>query len=296
MNFTTRSKLYLKKYAPSWMFTSIHFVSQHTLNPLREQIFRFRARNFTIPTTQDVTIEGTTYTFLIDPSNGYHDKQVYVYKIYEPHISKVIKQYSLPGTTCLDIGANIGYHTVLMSSSVGTSGHVHAFEPLARVLPQLRTNLLKNNCSNVTLHEVALSNKEGSALLASEVTNIGNSSIVTTQTETTSSIRTTTLDSLTLPKISFIKLDVEGHELEMLQGGTATILRDLPVVLFEFSPVFFQGNKQHHSKELLQFFTEKTYTLYDLEDNNVCVRDIDTFIESFGNGKRSQTNILALPS
>ena len=68
-----------------------------------------------------------------------------------------------PGDTFIDAGANIGLFTLLALSVVGDKGHVHAFEPNPLVAAMLRESLALNAADNVTVHEIGLSDVEGSA-------------------------------------------------------------------------------------------------------------------------------------
>ena len=132
----------------------------------------------------------------------------------------------------VDIGANIGEYTFPLSR---LSSAVHAFEPAA----EMASILKKIAPANVTVHELALSDKSGTTTLSTPTSNghhaYGLSSLE--QREGTcflrATVKTACLDDVTLPQIGFIKIDVEGHELNVLRGAKRTISTDRPTLLVE---------------------------------------------------------------
>lgn len=137
------------------------------------------------------------------------------------------------GRVAVDVGANKGVYTRLMA---GLASHVHAFEPnpkaykwLNRVLPE-----------NVTPHPIALSDRDGSAVLYVPQKGRGYSNqhsslreITATRPHGAIAIETRTLDSCALSNVGFIKIDVEGFEAEVLAGATRTIQQQHPTLLIE---------------------------------------------------------------
>ena len=87
------------------------------------------------------------------------DRRIMTHGVWEPHIVQYLRYFVRPGQTCLDIGANAGYHSILLADLVGPTGRVVAFEPNPVVLPKLRTNISLNPgiASTIRLEEVALS-------------------------------------------------------------------------------------------------------------------------------------------
>jgi FkbM family methyltransferase len=137
-----------------------------------------------------------------------------------------------PSATSLDIGANRGIYSYLMRQH---SKSVIAFEP-----NPLYASFVRGALKDVKVIEAAVSDHEGSCVLrvplSTEIAGMG-----TIEAENTLdqlpveeiTIPVLTLDSLKLPKIGFIKIDVEGHELAALRGAAATIESSLPNLLIE---------------------------------------------------------------
>lgn len=128
------------------------------------------------------------------------------------------------GDTVFDCGANEGYITTLIAKKVGPTGKVLAFEPVKKNIEVMRKNLELNELSNVTIIDKVISNKSGEKVwFSAEV--VQN---VTAGVE----IETVCLDNYLHYKPNFIKIDVEGYELPVLQGATR-ILEEGPLIMIE---------------------------------------------------------------
>jgi FkbM family methyltransferase len=142
-----------------------------------------------------------------------------------------------PGKDVLDIGAHCGIYTVEMAKKT----HVHAFECSPRSFTYLCANLaLRNIQSNVTPYRVALGNAVGRAsYYVRDPKDGGGNGIIPfdydrQRSTPTISVPMATLDSFELSNIGFIKLDVEGAEQQVLEGGVETLRRNgYPKILFE---------------------------------------------------------------
>lgn len=150
-----------------------------------------------------------------------------------------------PGDTVLDIGANIGYFTLVAAHLAGPSGHVHAFEASPVVLPILRENIRLNPHLNITLHPAAVSDHAGEIEFHTAAAGqLGYSSIRSSlaATQSVDRVPAITVDSLCdeLPRVSFIKVDVEGAEQLVLTGARRLIQRDRPIIVSELDDAFLR--------------------------------------------------------
>lgn len=295
MQTTTRAKVFLKRYAPAPLFTAIRFVADKTLLKIIPLFFRFKISDFKKSYFKEVYFDGYTFKIEIEPSNGYLDAQIHAHGLYEPHIVEMMREHISPGDTCIDVGANIGHHTILMSHFVSDSGQVYAYEPIPHLRDQMSRSLQINSIHNVTIHDVALSDKEGEMTLFIRKGNIGGSSFVSGIDTEELPVRVTTLDKEHTGKVDFMKIDVEGYEYHVLLGGQQLIENHRPKIIFEWSPIYYRIHDESHSKAILQFFKDRHYSLIDIENNNKLITHLDEFIGEFNDGLRSQTNILALP-
>jgi FkbM family methyltransferase len=138
-------------------------------------------------------------------------------------------QLELDGKTVIDVGANIGALTVALSDIVGADGHVFAFEPQPQNAGLLRRNVA---CLEVTIEEVALGAAPGTVsipfLFDLEHKNYGRVELGSGDAV----VDVRTLDSYNLAP-AFIKIDVEGYELDVLLGARATIERHQPLLYVE---------------------------------------------------------------
>jgi FkbM family methyltransferase len=138
------------------------------------------------------------------------------------------------GDTVLDVGANVGYYTVLASKLVGAKGKVYAFEPDRRNVELLNKNIKLNNCLNVEVVPLALGAKNKISYFLSDKTNPGESRI--SEKVTRELVRVKTLDTLVrerkIKKVDVIKLDVEGGEVDVLRGAKTLLTTSRNLKLF----------------------------------------------------------------
>jgi FkbM family methyltransferase len=139
----------------------------------------------------------------------------------------------------VDVGAHFGIYTEALCSLVGTGGKVHAFEPQARVFDALRR--LQSSHNNLDVHRVALSSRTETCTLRIPLLGGGvpEPALATLQPVSapheTDEIATRTLDSYRelLPGLAFVKVDVEGHETEFLDGAREVLASNRPIVQIE---------------------------------------------------------------
>lgn len=163
-------------------------------------------------------------------------------KAFKPHIVKLIKKYAKEGSTVLDIGAHIGYHTLSLSKAVKNNGKVLAFESNIQLFRELFFNLILNNTDNCKVYFTNISdiNKDiepSNLFQDNEV-----SSLVEDKTKTFAD--QITLDSLNLKNVSLIKINVEQINVFALDTMKETIKKNKPIILLDIS------NEYKHSNEL----------------------------------------------
>lgn len=137
---------------------------------------------------------------------------------------KLLAEFIPEGGTVIDVGACLGDHTTFYLECVGEKGTVIAIEPHPDSF-----ECLKHNCPKATLINAAASDSEGYVRLIPNA-NVGASHLVK---DDCGSIKTITIDSLNIERCDFIKIDVEGFEVHVLQGAKDTISRTRPVMMIE---------------------------------------------------------------
>jgi FkbM family methyltransferase len=160
-----------------------------------------------------------------------------------------------PGSVVFDIGANVGFYTLLASVLVGPSGKVFAFEPHPQNLEYLRAHLNLNAVSNVAVMEKAVSDRDGVAFFA------GSGSTGHLAAEGTLRVETVSLDFIirqrALPPPTYAKIDVEGAE-SLVLAGAKSLLSDYHPTLF----LATHGAEVH--RECCQFLTSLDYEVRPL--------------------------------
>jgi FkbM family methyltransferase len=194
-----------------------------------------------------------------------------LYDNYEPLESNFIRTNLQPGDVFLDIGANIGWFTLLASTIVGPKGHIHAFEPRSETVHYLKKTIELNALGPVvTVHPYGLSDQTGEQTLAWEPQsyNPGHSFLVANGANgpwTTETVALRRLDELNLPKVDMIKMDVEGAELLVLRGGEKTFNASRPIVLSELFPEQFGLVSQAKPEEFFNFFLSRHYSPFIID-------------------------------
>jgi FkbM family methyltransferase len=154
--------------------------------------------------------------------------------VWEADVMKLMTRKLRPGDVVVDVGANVGFHTVLASRLVGPAGRVYALEPMPWTLEVLRANVARHECTNVEVLPVAATETSGSMRLASREHELS-SARLTPDEEPGVDVETAPLDDV-LPGViaDFVKVDVEGAEPSALRGARALLQRSRPLVVVEF--------------------------------------------------------------
>jgi FkbM family methyltransferase len=154
----------------------------------------------------------------------------------EPEIRE-IRRLVRPGDVVVDIGANIGYYTCQLAAQVGVSGRVVALEPIADTFELLTSNIRAAGFRNVTLMNIAASSVAG--LSAMDIPSYDGSGLknfyqARIADKGTYQVLCLPLDSLSLPSpVRLVKIDAEGHDLEVLRGMERILRESRPILIIE---------------------------------------------------------------
>jgi FkbM family methyltransferase len=162
--------------------------------------------------------------------------RIAIKRSYEPHVTRLLRRLLKPGAIFIDIGANIGYYTLLAAAHVGSGGKVIAFEPSSDNCRILRMSLQANHYTNVTLYPYAVADVEELVGFGMDDSN-GRISL-DDPASAAYQVRAVTLDTFLKdePQIDIIKMDIEGAEGRALYGMRNIIRRHRPIMVTEFSP------------------------------------------------------------
>lgn len=168
----------------------------------------------------------------------------------------VFRQVVRPGDWVLDIGANIGAHSIAFARIVGEDGRVLAFEPQWQTYLALCGNVAINSLRNVFPMRTAVGATGGSIFIPPlELDETCNAGGVELGGEEGEAISLICVDSLHLPRMDFMKIDVEGMELDVLKGAHKTIAKFRPVL-------YVECDRQEKSAPLIQFLASADYRMY----------------------------------
>jgi FkbM family methyltransferase len=205
---------------------------------------------------------------------------------YEQKLEDFYKKLDLEGQTIVDVGAHTGRHTLPLARLAGVAGVVYAFEPIPQIRLNLSENIISNELNNVVIFPFALSNKRGvsdfiyvpnlpeeSGLKERKIYNGKPTGVRVLK------VSIIKLDDLITSKnkIGFIKIDVEGGELDVIQGAKSTLIKSRPIVTFECGASSFLG--YHNSPEkIFHLFIKMDYSIYSILGNEII--DEETFVEA----------------
>jgi len=185
-------------------------------------------------------------------------------------LQKILKQ----GSVVMDIGANIGWNSLVLNTRVDGLV-IHAFEPIRETFNYLVTNVTLNKSMNMKCHNLAISNVDGfkdfyyypsGSVLASEKNLLNNQKAVVTRCQTK------TLDAFVeeedIKKIDFIKCDVEGTELFVLEGAQSITLQQKPIFQLEICVKWIE-QFNYIANDILAFLSNFGYKAFYLWQNKL---------------------------
>ncbi|TCM78967.1 FkbM family methyltransferase [Rhodovulum steppense] len=189
----------------------------------------------------EFTTKGVDFAFAVDNRYDLIQREHAQGQLYEPEELDMVARVLPPGATVMDVGANVGNHTVYFAKALGAR-RVIAVEPGARQHRLLAVNVALNGLNDrVELHRVALSDRDGNAnLVRQREHNLGSSRLATSADGETAFSEGVTLvrgdTYFAQTDIDFLKIDAEGHELSVLAGLSGLIDRCRPDIFVEVNP------------------------------------------------------------
>jgi FkbM family methyltransferase len=159
----------------------------------------------------------------------------YTVGVTEPELQQALEQLLKPGDLFLDVGASIGFFTVIAARLVGPDGRVVAIEPSPAAVSALRHNVTLNSFTNVEVHTLALSDTSGTGTFA-EGGKLVWGQVTSKDGGAEGNVVLTTLDELVLRhdlRPNVVKMDIEGAETDALRGASETLESIRPIVLCE---------------------------------------------------------------
>ena len=218
--------------------------------------------------------------------------------IYEPFETELLKNQIGSGNTVLNIGANIGYYTLIFAKSVGSEGRVFAFEPDPTNFNLLKQNIALNGYQNVTLEQKAVYSANRTMELFLNEDNQSDHRIYQTKIHQPCVV----VDAVSLDNyfrngqtvIDLIKMDIQGAEMAALQGMARLLKKNRDVrLVMEFLPTAL-NRFGTDPKELLTFLSGMGFNFFNINEdkNRLESTDIFTLMEKYTPANGKCTNLL----
>jgi FkbM family methyltransferase len=199
---------------------------------------------------------------------------IFFYGAFRPEVSRLINRMLRPGQVAIDIGANVGMHSVIMANRVGPTGHVVVFEPDPHPMGRLRRNMALNGIDWVTTVEAAVSARSETRtfyLHDDSIGNFANASLVAANVgKQTASVemQVVSIDEWMrdnpLPRVDVVKLLAQGEEYNALQGMRGLIERDRPKIFFLYEPSYWH-RQNLELMDAVKFFAGHGYGVQEVE-------------------------------
>jgi FkbM family methyltransferase len=247
------------------------------LNPLMERLYRrFVPALGLIPGPSIVSIPGGLRFRVFDtpPPTLLNNPDFYIYYfgVWESRATRVLRRIIRPGDVCFDVGANLGWYTLVLGRLAGPAGAVHAFEPDPRAFARLQDNLALNpELQNVYLNALALGRARGTVPLFSVDETLYSSTFpIHRRPKAVFNVSTEPLDGYVdkhpISRIDFLKCDVEGSELAVFEGADG-FLRDTsvpPIIQLEVNPATARAAGYTTDEMLAWLQARRGYTFYHI--------------------------------
>jgi FkbM family methyltransferase len=232
------------------------------------------------------------------------DFSIFLLGGFEPMTIKSYRRWVKPGDVVLDIGANIGAHTLPLAALVGDEGRVLAFEPTAFAFHKLQANIRLNPRFDRTIHAlqvmlVADSNDSLDAeifsswpLTEEEGLHEHHRGQLMSTTGATSVSLDQVLKELAIDRVDFVKMDVDGHEYDVILGARESLAKFRPRVLMELAPYLFDRNPAAFDG-LIECFRSLDYTLQEANSGRPMTLDATAIKQAIPVG--ASINVIAFP-
>jgi FkbM family methyltransferase len=228
------------------------------------------------PLTGDVElVQGAEGLFLVHTKDVGISQVIRTTGVWAAHDLKLFRGIIRPGDHVVDIGANLGHHTVAFSRMVGPSGRVLAIEPQTMMFRLINANLVLNGCTNAVVERCAAGEQTGVVKLWPVDYSVGNNYgalgvsreegelLLEHEGETAPVQRLDDiLSRLDWQRVDFLKVDAQTYDLYVLQGSEATVRSMRPVIFVEVSP-FWMRKTGYDYREIYQFLLRMGYTVFE---------------------------------
>ena len=205
---------------------------------------------------------------------------------YETALTEKVSMLVEKGDVCIDVGANFGWYTTLLRKLCGSTGAVHAFEPVPPIYDELVDNYrLMGSPANVFLHNFALGDAPGEIevnLFTGLSTGHASMSDRGRDDATPFKCAIVTLDSYLsdrgIGRVNFVKVDIEGAEILFLKGAGSLFQQDVPPIILMEMALEQTGNFGYKPDDLIRFIDERApYVFYAVNEYTGTIKQVTGF-------------------
>jgi len=239
---------------------------------VKEFLYSLKERKSTV-----VSLEG--FKLVVHQHDTIISESIRNSRVWAQAETRLFRELLKPGMVVIDVGANIGYFSLLASTLVGPGGRVHAFEPDPVNCGLLKKSVRMNHASNIEVVQAALSNNDNPISLFLNSQNKGDHRIweATGESRTKITVKAMTLDRYlnetgTVP--TFIKIDVQGAEGQVLAGMKETLARTTPAYLIlEFWPEALR-RCETDPQRVIQQISDAGFTIRVVADDQLVGKNV----------------------
>jgi FkbM family methyltransferase len=238
---------------------------------------------------------------------GYIEDRIAEVGTWEPNLSSLMRFFMKPDGVFLDIGANIGFHTLSIASSFDKARCL-AFEPNRLINAQLNCNVsLNHHLTNIVTYDIAISDRSGEIDFYMQKASSYNRGLSSTsynydiEGEDIEKVQVSmepldqVLEDAVQERVSVIKIDTQGSEYQVLCGAIKTIARSKPVIFFEFEVDYHLADPEGKLNQILDQFSSCDYEVFLIN------AEVDQTFQAFDVAeickiKRFEGDFIALPN
>jgi len=277
------------------------FRAGHKIDAVANSLLMGREYQQKALTNQKVLVEIQKFKLYVMEDDFDVGKNIIDSLNYEPHVTNALIDVLKIGDVFLDLGANIGYFSLLAASIVQETGKVISFEPNVQNLQLLYSSILENQFKNIEVYPLAASDSSKILKLTSFGSN-GYLEVAPSGNSNCQLVQAVVVDELLQheSQINVVKMDIEGYETLALKGMDKLIRKHRPTIFTEFSPWHIKYRCQVNPQDYLKQLTQYGYALSIIEFSGTItsVPDSDALMSlwhKFGNAQQ-HLDLMAQPA
>ena len=255
----------------------------------------FKNRNLINPPIKPELVDLHDFKIYVNPNDLCIGRVISTTKTYESHVTQIMKKFLKRGMTFLDVGANVGYYSLLAASIIGPSGKIIAVEPGQLNVKLLYLRSIINKFNNIDIYPFAASDRRG---LVSYADCLNNGTICyqsdPRQLLNLDLVYSEKLDNL-VDRVDIIKIDVEGADYLALRGANR-LLETHPIIFAEFGPPALQLVSGISGEKYLELLIDAKYNISVIAlDGTIidCEKDITKIMKNYRDAKTDHIDIFA---